>query len=118
MIDSYSGFGSEGEETGLAEILRDHNVKETFLCGLAFDYCVGWTALGSVASGFKTYVIGDATRAVAKDSEAAMLKKLNAADVIIVNTKELDIELSIEIEKTPQRREYRLLAQRSDTFHV
>jgi nicotinamidase/pyrazinamidase len=65
-IDSYSGFFDNGKKrsTGLADYLRDRNVNRIFLCGLATDYCVKFSALDSVEAGFKTILIEDACRGV------------------------------------------------------
>ncbi len=86
--DSYSGFKDNlGESTGLGELLRQHGVQNLFVDGLAFDYCVGWTALDAKKLGFgKVYVIEDATRAVAPDSAAKMRDDLLAAGVEIIRS--------------------------------
>ncbi len=64
-VDSYSGFGSFPEKTELEEILRNNQITKVFSCGLAFDYCVGSTALDAASKGFDSYLIKDATRSVA-----------------------------------------------------
>lgn len=65
-IDSYSGFFDNGhrQATGLGEWLKAQGVTETFVCGLATDYCVKFTALDSIALGFKTNLLLDACRGV------------------------------------------------------
>lgn len=65
-IDSYSGFFDNGRRyaTGLAEYLRDRGVNKVFVCGLATDYCVKFTALDAIDVGFATYVVLDACRGV------------------------------------------------------
>jgi nicotinamidase/pyrazinamidase len=65
-VDSYSGFYDNGRRhsTGLAEDLRKRGVKEVFICGVATDYCVKFTALDALSEGFATAVIVDATRGV------------------------------------------------------
>jgi nicotinamidase/pyrazinamidase len=65
-IDSYSGFFDNGhrKSTGLGEWLKRRAVSEVFVCGLATDYCVKFTALDAVQSGFKTHLIEDACRGV------------------------------------------------------
>jgi nicotinamidase/pyrazinamidase len=65
-IDSYSGFFDNGHRnsTGLGEWLREHRIHEVFVCGLATDYCVKFTALDAVHFGFKTTLIEDASRGV------------------------------------------------------
>ena len=65
-IDSYSGFKENDHrtQTGLAGYLRERGLKRLFLCGLATDFCVAWTAEDGIAAGFETVVIEDATRAI------------------------------------------------------
>lgn len=65
-IDSYSGFFDNGHKksTGLAGYLRDRNVKKVYVCGLAADYCVAYTAKDALKENFEAYVIEDATRAI------------------------------------------------------
>lgn len=63
--DSYSAFyDNRKRATGLAEVMRGRGVKRVFVCGLAEDFCVGWSALDAVFEGFETFVIKDATRPV------------------------------------------------------
>jgi nicotinamidase/pyrazinamidase len=65
-IDSYSGLFDNGhrKSTGLGEWLKEKGVTEVFVCGLATDYCVKFTALDAVQFGFKTNLIVDASRGV------------------------------------------------------
>jgi nicotinamidase/pyrazinamidase len=72
-IDSYSGFKENDHQTltGLAGYLRERGLKRIYLCGLATDYCVAWTAEDGVAAGFEAVVIEDATRAIDNDGSLA-----------------------------------------------
>lgn len=72
-VDSYSGFFENDHRTptGLAGLLRDLGVKRVFLAGLAYDYCVRFTAEDAVREGFEAVVIADASRAIAPATEAA-----------------------------------------------
>lgn len=67
LCDSYSGFRDNlRRPTGLAAQIR-HRLPEAervFLTGLAYDFCVGWTALDAAEEGFEAFVIKDATRPV------------------------------------------------------
>jgi nicotinamidase/pyrazinamidase len=65
-IDSYSTFRENDmkTETGLSGYLKTREAKRVFLCGLALDYCVYYSALDGVEMGFDIYVIKDLTRAV------------------------------------------------------
>jgi nicotinamidase/pyrazinamidase len=65
-IDSYSGFYDNGRKksTGLNGYLKERKVDEVYVCGLAADYCVYFTARDATQSGFRTFYIEDATRAI------------------------------------------------------
>ena len=72
-VDSYSGFFENDHRTatGLAGLLRDRGVTRVFLCGLAYDYCVCFTAEDAVREGFEAVVIADACRAIAEETATA-----------------------------------------------
>jgi nicotinamidase/pyrazinamidase len=65
-IDSYSAFleNDHTTPTGLAGYLRERNLQRLFLCGLAYDFCVRYSAIDGHNLGFETIVIEDATRPV------------------------------------------------------
>ena len=65
-IDSYSTFveNDHTTPTGLAGYLRERGLKRLFLCGLAYDFCVRFSAIDGTALDFECMVIEDATRAV------------------------------------------------------
>ena len=64
--DSYSAFmEADGKtSTGLAAYLKAHGVDAVYICGLATDFCVAWTALDARKAGFKAFVIEDASRGI------------------------------------------------------
>lgn len=68
--DSYSTFrnnwNAQGKRprTGLAGYLRERGIEEVFLCGLARDFCIKWSAEDAADAGFRTHVLWDATRPV------------------------------------------------------
>ena len=65
-VDSYSGFleADRRTTTGLAGYLKEKGLRELFICGLATDFCVAWTALDARATGFDVTVMEDACRAI------------------------------------------------------
>ncbi len=65
-IDSYSAFleADRKTATGLKGYLKERKIKQLFVCGLAVDFCVAWTALDASAAGFEITVIEDACRAI------------------------------------------------------
>jgi len=66
-VDSYSAFFDNlRRATELAEVLKAKGIETIVMDGLAFDYCVGWSATGAAnpLNGFKVIVVEDATRPV------------------------------------------------------
>ncbi|MDH7494247.1 MAG: bifunctional nicotinamidase/pyrazinamidase [Candidatus Saccharicenans sp.] len=68
-IDSYSGFFDNGRKksTGLGAYLKGRGVQQVYVCGLAAEFCVLYTALDAIELGFETYYIEDATRALSHE---------------------------------------------------
>ena len=66
QIDSYSGFIENDKKTltGLSGYLKTSNISRIFICGLALDYCVYYTAIDGMKLGFDVYVIPDLTRGI------------------------------------------------------
>lgn len=65
-LDSYSAFfeNDRTTSTGLEAYLAGMGVEKVFVCGLAEDVCVSFTAQDARRLGFETFVIQDATRGV------------------------------------------------------
>ena len=92
-IDSYSGFydNDHRHATGLENYLKEKGVTDVYLVGLATDYCVKFTALDAVKSGFNTYVILDACKGVnlnEGDVDKA-IKEMESHGVNIIKSKDL-----------------------------
>ncbi|MEJ8631230.1 nicotinamidase [Sphingomonas sp. I4] len=66
-VDSYSAFfeNDKTTRTGLAGYLRDKAVQRCVFVGLAYDFCVGWSALDARREGFEAVVLKDHSRAIA-----------------------------------------------------
>jgi nicotinamidase/pyrazinamidase len=92
-IDSYSGLFDNGhrKSTGLGEWLKAEGVAEVFVCGLATDYCVKYTALDAVQMGFKTHFIEDASRGVnlQPDDVRNAIAEMNRAGVATVQSSDI-----------------------------
>jgi nicotinamidase/pyrazinamidase len=76
-LEGYSGF----EETDLAKVLREHDVDEVNVVGLATDYCVLQTSLDALRQGFRVTVDRGGIRGIdvdEGDSERA-LEELRSA---------------------------------------
>ena len=80
-VDSYSAFveADRRTPTGLAAYLRERGLKKLYLCGLATDYCVAWSALDARAAGFEATVIEDACRAIDLEGSLARARRDMAA---------------------------------------
>ena len=76
-IDSYSAFfeNDRTTPTGLAGYLRERGVERVVLTGLATDFCVGFSALDALASGFETVVLEDLCRGL--DMEGSLARMLD-----------------------------------------
>lgn len=72
-IDSYSTFRENDRvtPTGLAGYLRERGFRRVYLCGLATDFCVAWSALDARREGFEPVVILDACRAIDMEGSLA-----------------------------------------------
>jgi nicotinamidase/pyrazinamidase len=69
QVDSYSAFmeADRTTTTGLAAYLQARGLRKAYVCGLATDFCVAWTALDARAAGFEAVVVEDACRAIDLD---------------------------------------------------
>jgi nicotinamidase/pyrazinamidase len=91
-IDSYSAFfeNDHTTATGLAGYLRERGLTRVFLAGLAYDFCVGYSALDARRLGFEAVVLKDACRAIDLNGSAAAMEKAFAeAGVQLMNTADL-----------------------------
>ncbi len=68
-VEMYSAFYDPLEkprvsDSGLSAVLKEKGITDVFVVGLAFDYCVKFSAIDAAKEGFKTYVVSEGTRAV------------------------------------------------------
>jgi nicotinamidase/pyrazinamidase len=72
-VDSYSAFlEADGKtQTGLAGYLRERRIDHAYLCGLATDFCVAWSALDARKLGFVATIVEDACRAI--DTQGSLM---------------------------------------------
>jgi nicotinamidase/pyrazinamidase len=81
---AYSGFEGKCQNgEGLADWLRQKDVTEVDVCGIATDYCVRATALDANAAGFRTTVLAGLTAGVAPASTSQTLVDLEVAGVTV-----------------------------------
>lgn len=71
-VDSYSAFVDNDKrlQTGLDGYLRVRRCQRLFFCGLAFDYCVLFSALDGVSNGYEVCCVEELTRAVGAPADS------------------------------------------------
>jgi nicotinamidase/pyrazinamidase len=76
-IDSYSAFfeNDRSTPTGLAGYLEERELNRVFFAGLAYDFCVGYSALDARRLGLTAYVLRDACRAIDLNGSAEKIEK-------------------------------------------
>lgn len=93
LVDSYSAFieNDRNTETGLAGYLKALKVREIFICGLATDYCVYYSAMDSLRYGFRCNVIIDATRGVdlPEGSIDAVVSEMKNKGISVISSDDL-----------------------------
>lgn len=96
-IDSYSAFfeNDRTTATGLAGYLRERGFSRVVLAGLAYDFCVLWSAEDARRLGFEATVVVDACRALdVAGSRAEADRRLAAAGVRIAASETLTQEVA------------------------
>lgn len=92
QIDSYSAFfeNDRTTPTGLGDYLRDRKLTRVFLAGLAYDYCVSYSALDARRLGLQAVIVRDACRAIdLNGSVAKMEAKFAEAGVTVLDSGDL-----------------------------
>jgi nicotinamidase/pyrazinamidase len=88
---AYSGFeGQTPDGATLAAWLRERDVTEVELVGIATDHCVRATALDAKAEGFATTVLLDLTAGVAEGTTAAALEEFKTASIVTTGSPVVD----------------------------
>ena len=87
-IDSYSTFyeNDRTTPTGLIGYLRERGFSRVFLAGLAFDFCVRYSAEDARREGFTVFVVEDACRGIDVDGSVALTRaSLDALGVACIS---------------------------------
>ncbi|MGD0729864.1 MAG: bifunctional nicotinamidase/pyrazinamidase [Terracidiphilus sp.] len=91
-IDSYSAFfeNDRSTPTGLAGYFDERNLTRVFLAGLAYDYCVGYSALDARRLGLEAIILRDACRAINLNGSVAKIEAQFAdAGIMLIESVEL-----------------------------
>ncbi|XP_020291978.1 uncharacterized protein LOC109858787 [Pseudomyrmex gracilis] len=90
-VDSYSVFWDNKKltETTLSSQLQKKGATDIYICGLAYDVCVGATAVDALTSGYRTILIDDCSRGVdlvdIEKTKAAVI----ASNGVIINSSQV-----------------------------
>ncbi len=88
-IDSYSAFleNDRTTPTGLGGYIAARGFERIFLAGLAYDYCVRYSAVDSLRAGLTTFVIKDACRSIAHDpgETSRLFSTLGIGEILIAD---------------------------------
>lgn len=93
-VEMYSAFRSPlrnpplaSAVSELADLLREHEITDVFVVGLAGDYCVLHSALDCAEEGWRTYVVEEGQRCVGGkegwEKAAALLREKGVAVVSV-----------------------------------
>jgi nicotinamidase/pyrazinamidase len=93
-VDSYSAIRNNWNErgkrppTGLSGYLKEHRVREVFVCGLARDFCVRWSA-EDAAKDFRVTVIWDLCRSIDPSNDERLRRQLVKRGIKIIDSAEV-----------------------------
>ncbi len=97
-VDSHSAFFENDHKTstGLGAWLRSHRIKRCYFVGLAFDYCVAYSALDCMRENMDSVVIKDLTKSIKNvfqdgtNSEDDMINQFKLNHVKLINSNEME----------------------------
>lgn len=78
---AYSGFEGAADGRDLADWLREREITQVDVCGIATDHCVRATVLDAVEAGFAVRLLEGLCAGVAPESTADALRTMDAAGV-------------------------------------
>ncbi|MGV8813163.1 MAG: bifunctional nicotinamidase/pyrazinamidase [Gelidibacter sp.] len=90
-IDSYSAFYDNGhlKSTGLAGYLREKGTSQLFLCGLAGDICVYFSASDAFKEGFACFFIEDASQPLDAEDFKGIKNKMEYLGIQIISSEDI-----------------------------
>ena len=91
-VDSYSAFfeNDRATTTGLAGYLHERGLTRVFFAGLAYDFCVGYSALDARRLGLSAVILRDACRAIDLNGSVAKIEaEVDRAGVVLIQSAEV-----------------------------
>lgn len=128
-VDSYSVFWDNKKltQTTLVSQLAQKNATDIYVCGLAYDVCVGATAVDALSIGYRTILIDDCCRGVdLADIEKTKNTVIKNHGVIINSNEvkamvegrdrrpELGYKLALELKRKQEEQEEKDLRENGD----
>lgn len=91
-IDSYSTFTENDRQTdtGLAGYLENAGLKRIFICGLALDYCVYWSAMDGIKKGFETFVLPELCKGIEEGTTEKAKKEMKEKGIKLIGLKDFE----------------------------
>lgn len=86
--DSYSAFFDTQREkaTGLADYLKENNLKELYVVGVATEYCVKYSVLDALKLGFPVFLIEDGCKGIDPEEEKKAVEEMNKKGASIIHS--------------------------------
>lgn len=90
-IDSYSAFYDNGhlKSTGLAGYLKEKGTSQLFLCGLAADICVYFSAYDAFKEGFACFFVEDASQPLDDEKHKVLKKEMAYLGIQIITSEDI-----------------------------
>lgn len=90
-IDSYSAFWDNNKmsQTSLSAQMKERKVTDLYVCGLAYDFCVGATANHSLEHGYRTILVDDASRGISVEQITETRNTLAGQNAVVVHSSQV-----------------------------
>lgn len=90
-VDAYSVFTDNKRlsETTLDVQLKEKQITDIYVCGLAYDICVGATAIDAISSGYRTILLDDCCRGVDLNDIENLKKSVVSNNGVIITSKQV-----------------------------
>jgi nicotinamidase/pyrazinamidase len=91
-IDSYSAFTENDRQTdtGLSGYLENAGLNRIFICGLALDYCVYWSATDGIKKGFETFVLPELCKGIEEGTTEKARKGMIEDGIRLISLKDIE----------------------------
>lgn len=90
-VDSYSLFfdNQRLSETSLNDQLKSKGISDVYVCGIAYDVCVRFTALDAIQIGYRTILLDDCSRGINLKDIEDVKQMIISKNGVIASSKEV-----------------------------